>query len=403
MLVVLIIVGTCADIASVMNRVAINKDWAVIISTYNKKDPLFLTHLNASLTRISLICKVSAPLFYSLILYFTQVITALIIIAVWNIVSACIEITLLYKLVQLFPDLEYKGLGDSDQLLKDFVSETTGRQDQKSGDKGDMLFTESDSELLGSEVGGEKNSSTHASFSPSQSLFVTEARDDTCSGFREWVYSLFRPYTNYSRQKCFLASLALVFLYMTVLPPGALVINYLNFKNMGSLEIAAFQASCAIVGVFGTFSVTFLMSHLGLGRTGLIMIWLETALLSTVFLQLFVFPEANLWWFLSPIVLSRVPLWSFDVIQVQILQETIAESERGQFSGTEHSLSSFMTFLSFLIGLIAGTPDKFPFLAIASVVCTLIAAILFTFWFLQNDKHETSSDDPTQVQSLQVQ
>lgn len=59
-----------------------------------------------------------------------------------------------------------------------------------------------------------------------------------------------------------------------------------------------------------------------------------------------------------------------------------------------------MTLISFAIGIIAGTPDKFPILAVTSISCVVggegflklpnePGAILFTVWFVRNRATQT--------------
>lgn len=73
----------------------------------------------------------------------------------------------------------------------------------------------------------------HPSSSPSKKIY-------------NWLVDLLLPYKKYFEQRCLFASLSYILLYMTVLAPGALIINYLTFLGMQPLEIAAFQV-CQLV------------------------------------------------------------------------------------------------------------------------------------------------------------
>lgn len=106
----LILVGSIADLASMATRIGINKDWVVVIS--ESQTDANITELNASITRysgerlisnrssLSLICKVAAPVFFSAILDQVSVIAALIVVAVWNVISAVVEILVRHSMIQ---------------------------------------------------------------------------------------------------------------------------------------------------------------------------------------------------------------------------------------------------------------------------------------------------------------
>jgi len=294
-------------------RIGCNKDWVVVIAQC--QNDASITELNAMSTRISLLCKIVAPLIFSLFVEFAGTFYGLIIAAAWNIISACFEIFLLKNLADTFPSI-------------------------------------------------------HA---PKKQKPKTEEQN-SCT----------EPYYLYSIQPCLFASLAYVSLYMTVIAPGALITNYLVFKEITPLEIALFQGAASFLGFFGTLFGPSIILYMGLQNTGLIMIWSQLTLIILCILQLFFFPNVNIWALLVPIIISRIPLWIFDITEVQLMQESIPEEHRGKVNSVEYSLTSLMVMISFALGLIAGTPENFKYLCVVSIAFVASGAVSFTVGWIKS-------------------
>jgi len=178
-------------------NIGLNKDWVVVISQ-NTAD-VSLTDLNTRSKQISLICKIVAPMAFSLLLTYFSLFVSLICCACLNIASALFEVLLLNHLIQTFPMLENK--------------------------------------------------------------IPKQTKENTTTNCIE-------PYRQYFNQSCLLASLAYVTLFMSVLSPGALVTNYLVFKQMPPLQIAVFQGVASLLGFTGTLFTPSIIQFIGLNTTG---------------------------------------------------------------------------------------------------------------------------------------
>jgi solute carrier family 40 (iron-regulated transporter), member 1 len=64
-----ILFGCVIQIASTISNISLKKDWAIILA----KDKDSLTFVNASISRISLICEMIAPLLFSLVILISNV------------------------------------------------------------------------------------------------------------------------------------------------------------------------------------------------------------------------------------------------------------------------------------------------------------------------------------------
>jgi len=93
------------------------------------------------------------------------------------------------------------------------------------------------------------------------------------------------PLKNYFSQPCFLVSLGNALLYLSALTPGVLIINYLVYENALVIEIAIFQGISAGIGIFGSLVTPKLIERIGLSKCTLGTIWIYFILLGISFFQ----------------------------------------------------------------------------------------------------------------------
>jgi len=201
------------------------------------------------LTRISLICKMGAPVIFAVILYFTDTFAILVFVCCWNLFSLLPEVLSLDHIYRKIPQLQTKIQSETGSLLA------------------------------------------------------------VCTGFMDYIQS----------KNTFLPSFAYVFLYMTVLSPGALMTAYLLTQGINELYISAYQAVSAIVGVFATFGTPTLIRLTGLGWAGFYSLWFQQACLLLSLVAFFMPQLPSLleegwasaytatWAFLALLAISRCP------------------------------------------------------------------------------------------------
>lgn len=79
-------------------------------------------------------------------------------------------------------------------------------------------------------------------------------------------------------------------------------------------------------------------ARLGAERAGLLFVWFQFGALVPAVAVLFLLGEERQWplyLFLALVVLSRVGLWGFDLVEVQLMQTRVAPSEAGIVNAAE--------------------------------------------------------------------
>jgi len=72
----------------------------------------------------------------------------------------------------------------------------------------------------------------------------------------------------------------------------------------------------------------------------------------------------TVWPFLAFLTFSRCGLWMFDLAERQIMQENVAEEQRGLINSTELALSNLFLLISYALGMIASQPYLSQLLAL---------------------------------------
>ena len=86
----------------IIGRISMEKDWVVVICD---GDSALLAIVNANMRTIDLLCNLAAPFLAGQLIFFTSHLTTAIIVGVWNIVSAMVEISLLRLIYKKHPGL----------------------------------------------------------------------------------------------------------------------------------------------------------------------------------------------------------------------------------------------------------------------------------------------------------
>merc|ERR1712110_234402 len=94
---------------------------------------------------------------------------------------------------------------------------------------------------------------------------------------------------------------------------------------------------------------------------------------------------------LAAIVLSRIFLWCFDLANVQVMQESIAENSRGEINSMQGSTCQLMELIMATLGLFFSAPASFPVLFYASAFGVGMAALFVTFWAISPTRFKASS------------
>ena len=208
----------------------------------------------------------------------------------------------------------------------------------------------------------------------------------------------------YFRQPILPSSLTFVLLFFNVaLSPGGLITAFLA-KGLDGTGMAIFRGGCAVMGFTGTWVGRRLIQRHGLLGAGeralfiqLVFLFIATAsyglFLSTPSLLPAAFPASfGLGLFTAAVVLSRVGMWSFDMVNAQLFQQNVSQREVGATSATEMALCSFSELLMLGLAAYVFGPESYNQLIYTSFGAVIGANLLFRWW-ARTSKIEQSSDE----------
>ncbi|KAK6327040.1 hypothetical protein J4Q44_G00026850 [Coregonus suidteri] len=413
-----------ANLASTALTIAIQRDWIVVITGYNRGH---LAGMNATMRRIDQVTNILAPLSVGQVMTLASNVIGCGFILGWNLVSLIVEFIFLSRVYRIVPALSVKPPTPEDgQASLERPEERTEGLVEKRG-----------SQVEQSEV------VTSAPGLSDDDMSLKEITNlPLCFGRFRWLLSTCKDgWRAYYRQDVFLAGMGLAFLYTTVLGFDCITTGYAYTQGISGSLLSLLMGVSAITGLMGTVMFTKLRKAYGLVNTGIISSCLHLCCLllcvCSVFapgspmdlslLMPFLDTNANsslaaaggmvagqrqkhtypmrgginqpllpdrssIHWtnntvlfenmpsgtepdsYISIILLflgvitARIGLWSFDLTVTQLLQENICESERGVVNGVQSSMNYLMDLLHFIMVISAPQPQHFGILVIISVL-----------------------------------
>uniref|UniRef100_H2UU36 Solute carrier family 40 member n=1 Tax=Takifugu rubripes TaxID=31033 RepID=H2UU36_TAKRU len=389
---VVIVLADVANLASTALTIAIQRDWIVVITGYNRGH---LAGMNATMRRIDQVTNILAPLAVGQVMTLASNVVGCGFILGWNLVSLIVEFFFLSRVYRIVPALSIKPPVEEEEQ-----NPVCEQRMERRWPQGISLFNK-----LG-------HRSSHV----------------CCTCKDGWKA--------YYRQPVFLAGMGLAFLYTTVLGFDCITTGYAYTQGISGSLLSLLMGVSAITGLMGTVMFTRLRKSYGLVNTGIISSCLHLGCLllcvcsvfapgSPMDLSLLVpfinssSPElgdivsqrkkhayplrggsnqpllpdrSSIHWtnntllfdnvpsdtvpesYISIILLflgvitARIGLWSFDLTVTQLLQESICESERGVVNGVQSSMNYLMDLLHFIMVISAPQPQHFGILVIISVL-----------------------------------
>ncbi|TYZ68535.1 hypothetical protein PybrP1_000159 [[Pythium] brassicae (nom. inval.)] len=334
----------CGGVGQVLNdaqTLAVERDWVVVIAA---GDSNALAHLNTTMRRIDLSCKILAPMAFGVIMDFagtdptTRAMTGAAVVAIWNVLSTPLEYFMTRDVYELSPALAVKELsGDSDDDAHDAHEPQQQQQQQQR---------------------------------PSAAPQSTKAR-----------YA--KMWRDYLHHPVFLLSVAFCSLYMTILDGGALNTAYLKWRGIPDSVLGASRGAGAVFGLVGTFIFPYTRKLLGrVERVAVVSVWLFWACLAPVLLAFALAGESPTsdYVMLGCMVVSRVWLWSADLAETQIMQEWIEPHRRGAINAMQTATYQFFYILIQCLGVVFHDPRQFMALVGFSLATVFLSAVGFTVW-----------------------
>ena len=383
---------------------------------------------------IDLTCAILAPLAVGLIMTLGSTVAGIIFICSWNVISFFAEYYLLLLVYRAVPRLAVKeSASDSREAVKGSV--------ESLHDKDEF-----------SKVVGEDEVNLLEHYEESGWYKKVFAR----------VRKFWTGWRIYFKQPVALAGTSLACLYLTVLGFSSVTTGYIYTQNISGAVVSVCYGLGSVFGVIGTFLYPLVRNKVGLAKTGLISFFLQWTMLSLCAISIWTpgspsdlypnhihnwekttsapatisptnislmthdtgnvthfFPimTANLTTpapkrtiekfsyisislFLSGLILSRSGLWMTDLTVTQLLQENVAERERGIVSGTQGSFNSLLDMAHFVLAIGAPKPNQFGALTLVSFAGVTLGYIIYVlFYCLKSRSLHLNSRDIISVSS----
>ena len=190
----------------------------------------------------------------------------------------------------------------------------------------------------------------------------------------------------YVRHPLFLPSFSYCLLYLSLLSFGGIMTSYLSSDAvaLSPALLAVGRAIAAVVGLLSTLSIPSIIPRLGLALTGGFALLAQSICLSIAVLSLYIGVHTTLGLILLFVGLctSRYGLWSFDLVETQIMQEGVGEGEVGAMNGVQESGMNIMMAASFVLTMVWQRPEDILWPVWISFGGVLFAATLYTHWVM---------------------
>ncbi|XP_039886966.1 solute carrier family 40 member 1 [Simochromis diagramma] len=244
---VVIVLADVANLASTALTIAIQRDWIVVITGYNRGH---LAGMNATMRRIDQVTNILAPLAVGQVMTLASNVVGCGFILGWNLVSLIVEFFFLSRVYRIVPALSAKP--PSVAVDQAYLQRIERKRLQGEGNVArPQALTE-----------GNCNSSLH----------LKEITDlPLCFRRFRWLVSTCKDgWMAYYRQPVFLAGMGLAFLYTTVLGFDCITTGYAYTQGISGSLLSLLMGVSAITGLMGTIMFTRLRKAYGLVNTGII-------------------------------------------------------------------------------------------------------------------------------------
>ncbi|KAH9932025.1 Ferroporti-1 [Epithele typhae] len=348
----LVTLGGCVHtIAGTTITVAVEREWVTCIAGDRSAH---LTTLNTYMRRIDLFCKLVAPLFVSLLTSVASYRFAAIFLS--GVEGACLVFELIWISISYrhFPVLrEAQEAKDALKHQRDLAS-TPGHNKSP-------IFT-----------------------LPSLACI----RRQLLEALADWK--------EFTQTPIFLSSLAISWLYVTVLSFDGTMLAYLKAHAYSDPFLAGMRGITVVAGLLGTLVMPVLERRLGLVRAGNWSIWSEVLCLVPVLVVLYVgappdgsrAPGWNAALLFGGMMLSRIGLWAFDLCQLKELQLALAaHPRRNSMTALQTALQNVASMFKYVLTIVLSKPSQFKYAALASFVSVFAGASTYLLYVKKERGH----------------
>ncbi|KAI0800641.1 Ferroporti-1 [Fomes fomentarius] len=348
----IIVIGGCIHtVAGTTISVAVEREWVTTIAGSSSSH---LTMLNTYMRRVDLFCKLVSPLFVSLLTSVASYRFAAIFLC--GVEGACMLFELIWITISYgrFPTLR-----EAQAARSATRREAPVEQQETPSSVVDTLLV----------------------------LWVK---------LRKRLKETIVDWREFAHYPVFLSSLAISWLYLTVLSFDGTMLSYLKSHAYSDPFLAGMRGLNVIAGLAGTLAMPFLERKLGLVRAGNWSIWSEFVCLLPVLIVLYVGAPADgarapAWTaalLFGGMMLSRVGLWAFDLCQLKELQLALAaHPRRNSLTALQYSMQNIADMLRHVLTIVLNRPAQFKYAALASFISVFAGASTYLFYVKKERGH----------------
>ncbi|KAJ7736574.1 Ferroporti-1 [Mycena maculata] len=329
----LVLAGCVLQLSNTCISIAVERDWTACISAGSS---LRLAKINRLIRQINLLCKLLAPLFVSFltVTYDSNKDTPSLSIGVLAVISA---LTLLFELYWIQIVYDRFPILAAEQLRKE----------------------------------RERN--------------VPHISPSTLAA------TIFQDWKEFLRLPVFLSSLSISLLYLTVLSFEGTMLGYLKTLDFRDDFLAEMRALCVVTGLIGTLVTVPLENKLGSARAGSWSIWSMVVCLLPVMASFYIFGPRNTLGavlLFGGMALSRIGLWSFDLIQTKQLQEALSDhARRNTLTALQFTMQNVADLLKYVLTMILSRPSQFRWAGLVSFLSVSSGAVVYLVYLKKERGH----------------
>ncbi|KAJ7097184.1 Ferroporti-1 [Mycena belliarum] len=193
------------------------------------------------------------------------------------------------------------------------------------------------------------------------------------------------------RLPVFLSSLSISLLYLTVLSFEGTMLGYLKTLDFRDDFLATMRALCVVTGLLGTVLTVPLERRLGSARAGSWSIWSMVVCLVPVMVSFYVLgprTAAGAALLFGGMALSRIGLWSFDLIQTKQLQDAlVANTRRNTLTALQLTMQSTADLLKYVLTMAFSRPAQFRWAGLVSFLSVSSGAVVYLAYLRRERGH----------------
>ncbi|KAK3032881.1 hypothetical protein RJ639_037058 [Escallonia herrerae] len=320
--------------------------------------PEALTTINSIIRRIDLICKLFAPVASGFIISFVSLTASAQTIALWNVISVCLQYWLLISVYNGIPALSERSQKRVTRPVTTDLEEDPSTSDDR---QNSSSYDETDSDLAG-KTRERTLIEKIANVSYVNACRVYMSQDVVLPGLALALLSsgaLLNRIVSHD-QGCVQNQLnnTTIKRLKSVENFGILMTAALEWKGIPAYVIGIARGVSATIGIAATFLYPILLVQQFEQEYGfnalftqwicllvcVASIWVQNSLISAYLLM-------------GGVAASRLGLWMFDLAVIQQMQDQVHESDRCVVGGVQNSFQSVLDLMTYVMGLIISNPQ----------------------------------------------